>query len=71
MKNTTEKTTSGWIGTVTLVGIMLGTHVLLTQTTDIEGWWRSAIAIAVGVVISVLASMVNDKRKRKNSTPRN
>lgn len=65
MRDETQGSSRGWVGTVALVIVMLGTHVVLAQTTDTEWWVRSIIAISVGVVVAILATMILGRRKRE------
>lgn len=64
MRDETQGSSRGWVGTVALVAVMLGTHVVLAQTTDFEWWVRSAIAITLGIVVAILATMVLGRRSR-------
>lgn len=63
MKNESHGPGRSFIGVAALVVVMLASHVVLAQTTTLEGWPRSAIAIGVGVVVMVLASTLSSKRK--------
>lgn len=71
MKHEAQGSNNGWVATVALVIVVLGTHVVLAQTTDIEGWARSAIAIAVGIAVATLATIITGRRKKPDSTPQN
>lgn len=55
---------------VALVAAILGTHVLLAQTTDLDGWPRSAIAIGVGIVVIILGSIIFGRKKQAGSPAR-
>lgn len=70
MRHDTQGSGRSPLGIVALIAVMLATHVVLAHTTDLDGWPRSAIAIAVGVVVMILASMIAGKRKPSDSSPR-
>lgn len=52
-----------------LIAVILGTDVLLAQTTDIDGWPRSLIAIGAGIVAAILAAAVMRDRRRSDALP--
>lgn len=67
MGNQVKGSKRSWAGTVAFVLVVLGTHVLLAQTTDIEGWPRSVIAIGAGIAAAVLAAAVRGGRRRSDA----
>lgn len=70
MGNDAQSSSRSPLGIIALVGVILATHVVLAQTTDLDGWPRSAIAIGVGIVAMVLGSLIVGKRKSCGSPPR-